>query len=85
MKGILLMVYFRLKTPRRCLLQDLAHARDESDEEIAISPTGSFALPAKRQFSRTKTAFGRLQGPKSNDTQLNSFKKFQFEDESTKM
>ena len=46
------------KTPRRCLLKDLA---DAQDEEFETSPVGRISLPAKRQFSRTHTAFGRLQ------------------------
>lgn len=76
------MIHYRLKTPRRCLLQDLADAKDESDDEFVTSPVGSFALPAKRQFSRTQTAFGRLQGPVSLKKNIPLFKKFQFDDNS---
>lgn len=74
------MIHYRLKTPRRCLLQDLAHAKNE--DEFVTSPVSSFALPAKRQFSRTQTAFGRLQGPISTKKEMPVFKKFQFDDNS---
>jgi hypothetical protein len=64
------------------LIQDLAHAKNDSDTGIEKSPVGSFALPAKRQFSRTKTAFGRLQGPTLADQEMQLCKKVQLDGDS---
>ena len=65
------------------MLPDLAHAKDASDNSTCS--VESFALPAKRQFSRTKTAFGRLQGPISVDQDVQLFKKVQLDDDSELM